>query len=914
MANQAVSAKSRRLAWTLEESLSWLDLNPDSQILQFIALQLAIREGRADEIAQRLRNRANGTFMMGRRAGANAMSIFSGATAVQESLQLDAMSPQTDMSFAMGFGMGMRGFGAGDARMGNIGTAGPGMGGPAQAARRDSAGASGEKTIPVSALTAPSVASHPWSAMLKNKTPAISRLSSFVPNDFLLVESNSIKKLLEALHASSQWYGHFLRQGLKEASDVRTIERIKTQLLLDGEQMELLEQSDINEIAITSSDLYFIDGNDVTVIISGPETTVSSLKEATEKFVARSENPNARCSSFQCLSFDCLAITSDDDKVRAFAANPLPGLHVRSNSRPAFERVLNLIANPQAGDSSLGRTQEFVYIRSLMPWSNEEEDIFIYMSDPFIRRLVGAQVRIAERRRRICYSRLRMIAGAGLLYSSQEGKLPASLEDLVKDECLPSSFIDGRTTCPDGGSYSLTKRGALTVAQCARHGTDAFLTPGIELPPSTVTPEEASEYNRFVNEYNQYWRTYFDPIAVRVQLNEKRYRAQTIVLPLIDNSVYTSLSGAIGGQTEILNQQHLPEAVIFSGAVRVNKELLLLQRWSQLWTNPFQLIAPRQQQQPLDIDGLIQRGLGHQLSFHVCDDDPTFSLDLPAGLGMATLLGSAAPQLLRSNLLQLGLIFLLASVNVPIYAAVDVRDPAVVDRFFRDLESTLRHGSTPINMIGSGDYSKIVLDGGRIAHSFVLAIGPVKFRMFWARIGESVFVASKLRILQDLWELDGKHNDDESSNSRPPAHGIIQLRPKHWHHVLADLRLGMDENCRQICLNNLGSLTVFARALAKLRETGADQPVLPGDILAGLSEYPHLGVGRACTQGGMYSFHTDDASVWCSIHGSPKSPLQPSSHIGAAPDVLPENIATVTAALKFLEDGLHGELIVEKGG
>ncbi len=48
------------------------------------------------------------------------------------------------------------------------------------------------------------------------------------------------------------------------------------------------------------------------------------------------------------------------------------------------------------------------------------------------------------------------------------------------------------------------------------------------------------QYQDFVARYSQYWRRFFDPIAIRVQVTPEQYRVETIILPLIDNSLYGS--------------------------------------------------------------------------------------------------------------------------------------------------------------------------------------------------------------------------------------------------------------------------------------------------------------------------------------------------------------------------------------
>src|SRR5262245_31752039 len=132
---------------------------------------------------------------------------------------------------------------------------------------------------------------------------------------------------------------------------------------------------------------------------------------------------------------------------------------------------------------------------------------------------------------------------------------------------------DGACCCPDDGCYRLSADGM--SGECSHHGHAHFLTPNLEIPLETVTCEEAGEYHEFLEDYNKYWRTYFDPIAIRVQATPERYRLETVVLPLIDNSIYKGLAMVLGGQPENLDTGPVPKRNIFSMAFRLNKEALL---------------------------------------------------------------------------------------------------------------------------------------------------------------------------------------------------------------------------------------------------------------------------------------------------------------------------------------------------
>ena len=56
-----------------------------------------------------------------------------------------------------------------------------------------------------------------------------------------------------------------------------------------------------------------------------------------------------------------------------------------------YEKTPTGKAVPRLGDSN-----EYAYIRTLMPAGAREEDGFVYLSDPFIRRLMGPTVKLTE--------------------------------------------------------------------------------------------------------------------------------------------------------------------------------------------------------------------------------------------------------------------------------------------------------------------------------------------------------------------------------------------------------------------------------------------------------------------------------------------------------------------------------------
>ena len=144
----------------------------------------------------------------------------------------------------------------------------------------------------------------------------------------------------------------------------------------------------VNEVALTGSDLYFREGTDVTLLFAVKQPEVFKLRMDGFLEAAAKSRPDAVRSTGKILGVDYVAVSTPDRAISAWSAYPRPNLHVRSNSKAALARVLAAIDGRQ-GVARLGDAAEFKYIRTLMPRGDEREDGFVYLSDPFIRRIVG---------------------------------------------------------------------------------------------------------------------------------------------------------------------------------------------------------------------------------------------------------------------------------------------------------------------------------------------------------------------------------------------------------------------------------------------------------------------------------------------------------------------------------------------
>ncbi|HEV3261135.1 MAG TPA: hypothetical protein VG013_30060, partial [Gemmataceae bacterium] len=470
------SPKSRQ--WTLDEAMGQLRLNPRDSYLQYVALQLARREGRVEQTATEIERLTASAPWQARRGGVDLFSIFTGALAVQESLQLDAMTGRQRREPAL-------------KREEKPGRPENEDERPAKAAegKHDAVEKPNKETVRVADLSGPTVKSHPWDKMLAGKKPAISPLARSVPDDYYFIEFHSLSKLLEAMEISDLWGTHLFDQAVHEARSQKAGDRLKKQLVVETSAvLRPFYDLVVREVAVTGSDLFAREGSDVTLLFRFKQPDV--FKSRMDGFLANAEKalPGVRRTTGKYLDVAYVHLETPDRDVNVYSAYAEPDLHVRSNSEAAFRRVLEAIHGKTAAGKAvrrLGDTSEFAYIRTLLPRGAKQEDGFVYLSDPFIRHMVGARLKLTERRRMVCYNNLRMIGHASLLYRTEHGCKPDLIEALAKEKCSPGRFNEGELRCPDGGTYTLSKDGNAGV--CSHHGHAHFLTPCCEIPVSKVT-------------------------------------------------------------------------------------------------------------------------------------------------------------------------------------------------------------------------------------------------------------------------------------------------------------------------------------------------------------------------------------------------------------------------------------------
>lgn len=398
-----------------------------------------------------------------------------------------------------------------------------------------------DRTVDVATIQGIDVAEHPWDKMMADKKPAPEPLARLVPADNWYVSFKNVRKLLEFNDLLEQWGTSLVRAYEVHSRDYRLKERYQQQLCLETTQMaRTLGPLVLRGIAATGNDLYLREGSDLTLIFHVVSTDL--FRAAVNPFIDRARKKHGEALKEDKTDLDGVTIESyvtprrDVSLHRAFVDDFV----IYSNSEAGIRRMLDARKNKI---KALSDSKDFQYMRTVFAFNDKAEDGFVFLSDPFIRQLVGPASKIKEKRRLEALTSLNMLHEGALYTAWLTGKPPAGHAELVAFAGLKPE----ETPTPQGRaiSWDVERQEAFSDA----YNTARFATPLVELAIDKVTPQEAEAYRQFRLQYLGLWRQYFDPVGMRISVSEKEVKLDTFILPLIQNTQYNELRRVTGEGT-----------------------------------------------------------------------------------------------------------------------------------------------------------------------------------------------------------------------------------------------------------------------------------------------------------------------------------------------------------------------------
>jgi HEAT repeat protein len=508
-----------------------------------------------------------------------------------------------------------------------------------------------QRDIPIDDLDAVEVRAHPFEELLEDSglAPGVLDLADFAPPDRLFVYFKDLAAARELLEGSAELFLRLDSVFSVKSFDYDLASRYLQRLGLSPEALSELESlAAIREMALIVPDLFFVDGTDITVIVRAVSADLA--QSALELVGAAGDDGTA------------ITTRQPGTEEATYSARRGELLFMSTNGaelRAVIERYDN------GGRASLGQSAEFQYMLQQLPLTAQTRSYF-YFSDPFIRRIVGPRVKIAQLRRMRARAELDTLTAGAMLF-----RLDGHTAAPDKDRLIQLGYVPEEFSARD---YEI---GEDFVARSARFGTSATLSPLLDIPVDLVSEAEASAYQSYLRNYTQYWRQFFDPIAMRLERSgDDTMELTTFILPLLDSPLYSELKDALTSADSGLSLR-VPELeprpfVRFSLNLSDSMRLQLAQTLSEL-LEEFTTLDPE-----------IFDAFTATIHIAVQDSSPLVAV------GSGDILGALSEDLLRMEGFEPFLPILLSLVSQPASVLIELADADAVLRSLR--EAVLRGG------------------------------------------------------------------------------------------------------------------------------------------------------------------------------------------------------------------------------
>jgi hypothetical protein len=403
----------------------------------------------------------------------------------------------------------------------------------------------GQRTVPIAKIEGIDIAEHPWDQMMGDKKAAPEPIAKLIPDDNYYIHFKNVRQFIEFSDLLDQWGTNLIRAYEVHSRDYRLKERYQQQLCLRSTELgRKFGPLVLRGLAITGSDAYLREGTDVAIIFHVANRPLflgavqPFIEEARKKFGDQLKESKAEDNGVTIESF--VTPLREVSLHRAVVEEYV----IYANSRAGLRRILDTY---QGRHKALTDARDFQYMRTIFRYDDKDEAGFAYLSDAFIRQLVGPASKIKEKRRLEALTSMYMLTEGALYHAWETGKPPADHDALLSSSGLKAEEV----YLPEGRPLGWDALRQVAISNV--YNTIHFATPLVELPIEQVTEAEAQAYRQFRLQYLGLWRQYFDPIGMRIAIDDKRVKLDTYILPLVANSRYNELRRVTGDGTVTLD-------------------------------------------------------------------------------------------------------------------------------------------------------------------------------------------------------------------------------------------------------------------------------------------------------------------------------------------------------------------------
>lgn len=329
----------------------------------------------------------------------------------------------------------------------------------------------------------------------------IEAIAGHVPEECFYLRCGTVADYFWLRNLMMSWGGSYDHLISMQAQDYQTRPRLERQLALPSDQQFRQElEAHISDMALVGTDIFFHEGAAIGVLLEASDSQNLEALIRRQREGALRQSPQAVDREVEFGQRRASLLSTPDNVVRSFYA--IDGnYHLVTTSSYLVQRFFEA----GQGRRSLANLREFQYAREKIPLAREDA-IFIYLSDPFFRMLVGPHYRVEMTRRMRAFDDLQWVELARLA-AKAEGVEARSLGELMRSGLLPATFLD---RCD--GSRPILQQGA---AVDSLRGAPACFMPVPDVPLGKATRAEVASYQEFANYYRTQWRR-MDPVIVGI--------------------------------------------------------------------------------------------------------------------------------------------------------------------------------------------------------------------------------------------------------------------------------------------------------------------------------------------------------------------------------------------------------------
>ncbi|MCZ6683652.1 MAG: hypothetical protein O7B26_10750, partial [Planctomycetota bacterium] len=493
------------------------------------------------------------------------------------------------------------------------------------------------------------------------------------------------------------------------------------------------------------------------------------------------------------------------------------------------------------------------------------------------------ELRIKDKRRIQALTSMKMLTNATLFHGYQCGPGDPTIDDLAATDSVRLSDLYD----PEGGRVFADAAGA---GRTTAYGTQAFLTPLIEIDAGMATSRERDEYGRFRNRYSSYWRRFFDPIGVRVSVG-KTIRLETCILPLIDLSRYNELKDIAGGEPISVDVDRFADKTLVRFVMKFDdgprKEGILsiasttmdslsvgtnvttdwVGNWLTFWIEDTDALFQLLKNQSRDSDEAVVNHNDAIIDF--------FNATFVAGIHVTNKVSLAAFLVAARVTVQK------IAPNTVVFQNMDPYRGVTIVRIAPDPSSGLERDLRPEGR------PKPEPDGPAV---------------YYATIADGFYISTQESALKSL--IDRAAEPVELGPGAPQpirANVLLYADPAAADLIRPTVGYWLEQQAFGVSQRNLVQIQMLGRC-----------GVLEGRSLDQAAR-KFLGYRIECPDGGSYRYEAASNKAVCSVHGSIYEPTRPSEPPDGSPlKRLLDSIETLTAALRFTPEGLESTVEIAR--